>query len=681
MPAPPLHHFCLFYRDSRLDSGWITGTQKNKLVVQPLQGKTQFLPEARLLHTWPPAATFADTNSALAELPDQLEKAEFFQQAHDLETMHGLCEVGEEYTLAELTETFLTDPEDVLDQAGLLLALQADERWFRRTRSQGYLPRSAEELTQLDAQLAREQARAEKVAQIQEWVRQLEVGEWTPETPRSEQQEGWLAQLVRLLSEGRDAPHWKEFAPLLGLGSILDVPEQQRLRRLLALAGRPVSAGRMILLQAQVRERFSQPVLEAASTLRDLPLPDLPTLPEATSTVTIDSEKTRDYDDAFTVLEWSLNSLVLVVHITDLAHAIAPDSPLFIEAEARASSVYTLEATHPMLPPELAEDAFSLRAGSERAVLSYRIQLFRNGSWQLQEIVPQRVRIDENLSYAEADERIAMGQEFWGLLHECCEGLLGKRLEDGALNLRRTEFEIDISNPEAVVIQALNRNSPANRIIEELAVLVNRETARFFQERKVPGIFRTQAPYEVVGEVKEGEELALEHLSLEAARLTTIPGLHAGLACEPYMQATSPIRRFPDLVAQHQLRALFRENGPPFSTEDLMRWAELSEVRQKGYARAEREVIRYWKTRYLSQHLGGVFKAKIRRQLPNQVTEFELEAIGYVFQTSGFAIWKKGERVLLRINAVSVEPIRVEVSVCEPSPDLEIHQLEVETPS
>ena len=176
MPAPPIHHFCLFFRDGRLDSGWVESVQKNKLVVQPLQGKTQFLPEARLLHTWPPAATFADTNSALAELPDQLEKAEFFQQAHDLETMHGLCEVGEEYTLAELTETFLTDPEDVLDQAGLLLALQADERWFRRTRSQGYLPRSAEELAHLDAQLAREQARAEKVAQIQEWVRQLEVG-------------------------------------------------------------------------------------------------------------------------------------------------------------------------------------------------------------------------------------------------------------------------------------------------------------------------------------------------------------------------------------------------------------------------------------------------------------------------------------------------------------------------
>ena len=681
MSALSLHHFCLFYRDGRLDSGWIAGTQKNKLVIQPLQGKTQFLPQARLLHTWPPASTFADTNSALAELPCQLEKAESHQQAHDLETMHGLCEAGAECTLAELTETFLTDPEDVLDQVGLLLALQADERWFRRTRSQGYIPRSAEELTQLDAQLAREQARVEKITQIQEWVRQLEAGEWTPETPRSKEQEGWLAQLVRLLSEGQNASHWKEFSPLLRLGSILDTPEQQRLRRLLALAGSPVSAGRMLLLQAQVRERFSRPVLEAASALQDLPLPDLPALPESASTITIDSEKTRDYDDAFTVLEWSLNSLVLAVHITDLAHAISPDSPLFVEAEARGSSVYTLEATHPMLPPELAEEAFSLRAGTQRAVLSYRVQLFRNGAWQLQEIVPQRVRINENLSYAEADERIAAGQEFWGLLHECCEGLLEKRLEDGALNLRRTEFEIDISNPEAVVIQPLNRNSPANRIIEELAVLVNRETARFFQERKVPAIFRTQAPYEVVGEVKEGEELALEHLSLEAARLTTVPGLHAGLACEPYMQATSPIRRFPDLIAQHQLRALLREADPPFSTEALMRWAELSEVRQKGYARAEREVIRYWKTRYLSQHLGGVFKAKIRRQLPNHATEFELEAIGYVFQTSGFSTREKGERILLQINELSVEPIRIEVSVCEPSPDLEIHQLEVETPS
>ncbi|HIL87492.1 MAG TPA: RNB domain-containing ribonuclease [Deltaproteobacteria bacterium] len=678
MPAPPIHHFCLFFRDGRLDSGWVEAVQKNKLVVQPLQGKTQFLPETRLLHTWPPPTAFPDLAKALAELPRQLEQAETHQQAHDLETMHGLCEAGGAYTLGDLTETFLTDPEDVLDQVGLLLALQADERWFRRTRNQGYVPRSAEELAQLDAQLARKQARAAKIAQIQEWIRQLEDGEWTPETPRNEAQEDWLVQLVRLLAEGREAPHWKEFAPLLGLGPILDVPEQQRLRRLLALAGRPVSTGRLILLQAQVRDRFSKPALEAVSAIHNLPLPDLPTLPESAATVTIDSEKTRDYDDAFTVLEWRLNSLVLAVHITDLTHAIPPGSPLFAEAEARASSVYTLEATHPMLPPELAEETFSLRADTERAVLSYRFQLFRNGSWQLQDITPQRIRTDENLSYAEADERIAAGHEYWGLLHECCEGLLGKRVEDGALNLRRTEFEIDISNPDAVAIQPLNRNSPANRIIEELAVLVNRETARFFQEREAPGIFRTQAPYEVVGEVKEGEELALEHLSLEAARLTTVPGLHAGLACEPYMQTTSPIRRFPDLVTQHQLQALLREADPPFSKEDLMRWAELSEVRQKGYARAEREVIRHWKTRYLSQHLGAVFEAKIRRQFPNQVTEFELEAIAYVFQSSGFATREKGERMLLRVDEVSVEPVRVEVSVCEPSSDLEIHQLEVE---
>ncbi|MEE2717372.1 MAG: RNB domain-containing ribonuclease [SAR324 cluster bacterium] len=667
MSNPPLHRFCLFYRDSRLDSGWIEGMQKNKLIVQPLQGKTQFLQEARLLHTWPPPTSFPDTNTALAELPRQLEQAQSRQEQHDLETMHGLCEAGTEYTLAELAETFLTDPEDVLDQVGLLLALQADELWFRRTRGQGYLPRSAEELAQLDAQLAREQAKTERIMQIQEWVRQLEAGEWTPETPRSEAQEDWLAQLMRLLAEGRDAPHWKEFAPLLGLGTLLDTPEQLRLRRLLALAGRPVSAGRMILLQAQVRERFPTPVLEAAAAIQDLPLPDLPTLPESAATVTIDSEKTRDYDDAFTVLEWSLNSLVLVAHITDLTHAIAPESPLFAEAEARASSVYTLEATHPMLPPELAEESFSLRAGTERAVLSYRFQLFRNGSWKLQEIVPQRVRIDENLSYAEADERIAAGQEFWGLLHECCDALLGRRTEEGALNLRRTEFEINISDPDAVVIEPLNRNSPSNRIIEELAVLVNRETAQFFQEREAPGIFRTQAPYEIVGEVKEGEELALEHLSLEAARLTTQPGLHAGLACDPYLQATSPIRRFPDLITQLQLRAVLETAELPFSKENLMRWAELCEVRLKGYARAEREVIRYWKTRYLSQHLGEVFEAKIRRQLPNQVTEFVLEALDYVFQTSGFAVREKGERMRLRVEQVSVEPIRVEVSVCEPT--------------
>ena len=139
--------------------------------------------------------------------------------------------------------------------------------------------------------------------------------------------------------------------------------------------------------------------------------------------------------------------------------------------------------------------------------LCFHFQLFLKGGWQLQKVVPEKIRVQRNLSYAEADELIAKREGFWETLLLCCEALLKSRLEEGALNLPRREFKINVSDPKRVLINPLDRNSPANRIIEELAVLVNRETGRLFHEASFPGIYRGQAPYELVKELKSDEEM------------------------------------------------------------------------------------------------------------------------------------------------------------------------------
>ncbi len=666
------HHFCLFYRDNRLDGGWIEGTQKNKFIIHPVHGKTQFLPENRLLYHWRPQPAPPFLEVARPQLEDTLNAAHAQKHHHDLETMHQLADAGTELDFAELAELFLETPDDPQAGLSLQLALLEDERWFKRARDGRFIPRTDEELAQLDTRLERERLQQEKEARIQEWIGSLQQGPWDPDT-WTEDQLQWLKQLEDLLAVGRDSPHWKELAPLMGLGGTLGFGEEQQLKRWLQQAGKPMSWSRLYLLRANVRERFPAAVLAEAEALAEAPAPEVDPLWQDLPTFTIDAAKTQDYDDALTLLEWGANTLRLAVHITDLSQALAPDSALFREAELRASSVYTLEEVVPMLPEALSNDRFSLKAGVARPVLSYFFRISRDGSWQLEKVEPQVIRVQENLSYEEVDGFIEAGTSFWAQLSQFCDALLQKRLEDGALDLPRREFEFDLRDPQQIRIRALERNSASNRLIQELAVLVNRETGRLFEEAELPGIYRTQAPYELVQELKEGETLTLEHISIEGARLSTLPGAHAGLACHPYMQASSPIRRFTDLITQLQLRSHLQQQPVPFGTEDMMRWAETCELLQKQYARAEREVTYHWKTCYLAQHTGAVFTARVRRPLPNQRLELELLELDYVFVTSGLPALEKGEQFLLQIEQVDVDQHRIAIQTCaEPAP---VHEL------
>ncbi len=670
-----LFNYCIFFRDNRMESGWIEGIQKNKVIVVPAHGKKHFLPANRIAFSWQEKKIAENAVSAHESLELQLKQAEQFKQTFELETMHSLLEEIREYTLEELAADFLDDPNDSVCKLGLFLSLRTDSFWFKHNRNLTYTPRTDEELELMKMQLARQQELLERAVNIQKWIKQLESGEWNAEAEISEEQQNWLDQLLNLLTEGTDSPNWKEFSSLLDWGSTFGIGEENSIKRWLDNAGSPVSFSRLTLLRAHVREHFNAEIYSEVERVRKTPLAKIAKFSPEVPTFTIDSEKTLDYDDAFSVLEWSKGRLVIAIHITDLSHTVHPEDSLFKEAESRISSVYSLEKTIPMLPEELSCDTFSLKAGEERTVLSFIFKLTGSGDWNLLEIESRIIVVQKNLSYEEADCLIQDERDFWGLLNKFCLKSQELRLEKGALNLTRKEFDFDISEPKNIRISPLNRNSAANRIIEELAISVNSETGRIFQEADFPGIFRTQSSYEIIKEVEEGTQLAMEHIRIEPARLTTVPGKHAGLGCEVYMQVTSPIRRFIDLIIQQQLKCLIEKKEPVFSTEDMMRWSEEISLRHKKYNRAEREIIKSWKLKYLKQHLGEIFEATVRKKLSNNNTEIELLELDCVVQVAGLGEQDSGDELLLQINDVSLEPPRLGVKTIPPSTDVTTHRL------
>ena len=669
-------HYCVFFRDNRMEYGWIEGIQKNKLIIVPLHGKKQFLAGNRIALSWKDDKLPLNAELAHESLVEQTKKAEQFQQSCELETIHSLLDEIKEYSLEELAVDFLDDAEDTICKLGLFLALREDSFWFKHNRNLTYTPRTEEELELLKVQLARQKELKERELNIQTWIKNLESGDWHADSEISTEQKQWLHQLLNLLTEGTDSQYWKEMSSLLDWGSALGIGEENALKRWLERAGSPVSTSRLTLLRASVREHFSNEIYQEVERVRNIPLEKQEMLSPEVPTFTIDAKKTRDYDDAFSVMEWSSGGLVIAVHITDLSDFVYPQDALFKEAEARISSVYSLEESIPMIPDELSSDTFSLKAGEDRKVLSFMFQLSANGTWNLLEVVPQVIRVQKNLSYEEADHLIEEKRDFWGLLNKFCQRSLEQRLENGALNLSRKEFDFNISDPKDIKITALNRNSAANRIIEELAISVNCETGRIFQEADFPGIYRTQSSYEIIKEVAEGTKLSMENIRIEPARLSTIPGKHAGLGCDVYMQATSPIRRFVDLVTQQNLKLLINQQEPVFSEEDMMRWSEEISLRQRKYSRAEREIIKFWKLKYLQQHLGDNFEAKVRKKLANNNTEIELLELDCVVSAAGLTELESGEHLLLRIDEVGLEPPRLVVKALSTGTDAVTHRLE-----
>jgi len=338
------------------------------------------------------------------------------------------------------------------------------------------------------------------------------------------------------------------------------------------------------------------------------------------SPLTIDGASTLDFDDALSVEEENGNYLV-GVHISDVAHYVRPEDPLFLEALQRGTSIYFPEGQIPMLPRHLSQGICSLVQGELRAALSFMILLSKEAEVLRVRISPSIIKVARRLTYDEADAMITSDPEL-SILNDLRIKLRHKRLEAGALLLPFPDVNIHVHNGNRIQVSLSDTDTPARTLVSEMMILANTEAARYVADRMAPGLFRAQKPPRK--RVVHGLDNDLfinskQRKLLSRGELLIQAKAHSGLGVEQYTTVTSPIRRLLDLVMQHQIHSLVRREEIRF-TEEMCK--DFTAVISRTLSRANsirQQRHRYWLLKYLEARKGQLLNALVIDSGPQRV--------------------------------------------------------------
>jgi hypothetical protein len=582
---------------------WIAGRQGRRLRFVLEDGTAVLEPFKRVLYRWEGESIAEDgagngAAAALAQLRERARAASDSSPGLDAAALHARIGAGEGWPFERIAASLLGEQVSGWARAALYLALLRETEHFRPTRGR-FVARSGEEMRQQARRAEALRLHQAWLGRVAGWRAALEGGESLAEADPGARE--FLAQLESLLAFETRSPHWKTLARPLALLAHDWPGNRATLRRWLEVAGAWHGWGAIWRLGAGVPDRFGAALearAEALATERAeargrMDYRGLPTY-------SLDSAGTRDFDDAITILTESGDELEIAAHVADVSRALGAGDPLFEEAARRAATLYTPDAVVPMLPGALSQGRFSLIAGEDREAMTFRFRLGAGGA-RLLAIEPSVVRLTRNLDYAQGEALIAADRPGWGRLSALCERLGTERASRGAHMPERAEIRIDIADPERIRLTRVDRHDPAHRLVEELAILVNGETGRYCRRHRLPAYYRVQ------GRAETG--------SAPAARFSMEGGEHAGVACERYVQVTSPIRRFPDLIMQGQIAAQAARGRPEHTDRaQLEAWLHHAEQRLATYQQLERRVENYWKRLYLAQNLGLEMLGVVRRR-------------------------------------------------------------------
>lgn len=610
--------YCLFYKNDRLQFGWIREVRKNKPVIVPVQGKEFSSSTNRLEYIWS-GKIIQNEKDALAHLAEKSEETVSMANDIELDVIHELCDTGVPYTLEELAENFLDDPEDGWLRVALLIKIKQERKRFQQKKNQ-FVARSVADIQKLEEEEERKQEQKRRLTKEATWAEDLREDKLPVISP--EEKEHWNQFLQRVWNYLRylESSQEKEYVKtLFHCQNQEQIVTERRLLHILSLAGFETSWGYLILSRVEAQATVSDDELSAISTLKERDVRgsrfNLETEDDtALLTYTVDNADTRDYDDAVSLEELD-EGFLLRVHIADVASFIEPGSPLFHKGESRMSSLYTIKETYPMFHPDLSENVFSLKESVDRPVLTFEIQVNGEGERVNSRIYRSIINVNRNLTYEAVDQAIAENDPYWTAVFKICLGLKQTRIDNGSLELERTEIKMDISDPDAIQIKEIRENTPASLSIEELAIFANHQAASFCNQHELLCLYRNQPPYSVNRQIEEGEKLTLRDIHIQPARIGTIPEGHSALGLDCYMQVTSPIRRFLDLINQGVIFAQMATQESSYSSDDLLNWARLGEEVQREYTQVERLLSDHWKIKYLEQNRDEVYEAQFFRSL------------------------------------------------------------------
>ncbi len=376
------------------------------------------------------------------------------------------------------------------------------------------------------------------------------------------------------------------------------------------------------------------------------------------TTFTIDPKDAKDFDDALSIEKLPNGNWEVGVHIADVTHYVTPGTVIDREAEDRATSVYLVDRTIPMLPERLCNFICSLRPDEDKLTHSVMFEMTPDAVVKRYQICHTVTRSIRRFAYEDAQQIIETGTgdlaEEILTLHDMAQKLRRRRFDDGgsvAFNRQEKKFEIDEQGHPVAVHEHVQKE--ANQLIEEFMLLANMKVAEhvgkvakgktpkafvyrihdvpnsdklsnfadiaahFGYKVKVSGNPRdinksiNNLLAQVAGKPEEELLSILAIRSMAKAVYSTTNVGHYGLAFDYYTHFTSPIRRYPDMLVHRLLDRYAKKGARGVNEGELEDLCKHVSAQEQLASQAERASIKYKEVEYMGDRLGGVFTGHV----------------------------------------------------------------------
>ena len=374
------------------------------------------------------------------------------------------------------------------------------------------------------------------------------------------------------------------------------------------------------------------------------------------TTFTIDPKDAKDFDDALSIRPLKDGLWEVGVHIADVTHYVKEGSIIDKEAEKRATSVYLVDRTIPMLPERLCNFICSLRPNEEKLAFSAIFDITEKGEVRDSRIVHTVIESDRRFTYEEAQQIIETKEGDFKdeilMLDTIAKALREKRFTAGAINFDRYEVKFEIDEKGKPISVYFKESKDANKLVEEFMLLANRTVAekigkapkgkkpkvlpyrihdlpdpekldnlaqfiaRFGYRLRTSGTKTdvSKSINHLLDDIQgKKEENLIETVSIRAmqkARYSTHNIGHYGLAFDYYTHFTSPIRRLPDMMV-HRLVTRYMDGGRSVSETKYEDLCDHSSNMEQIAANAERASIKYKQVEFMSERLGQTYDGVI----------------------------------------------------------------------
>jgi ribonuclease R len=374
-------------------------------------------------------------------------------------------------------------------------------------------------------------------------------------------------------------------------------------------------------------------------------------------TCTIDPFDAKDFDDALSLRKLENGNWEVGIHIADVTHYVKPNSALEKEAYERATSIYLVDRTIPMLPEQLSNLVCSLRPDEEKLTFSAVFEMDDKAKIINEWFGRTVIKSNRRYTYEEVQAMIEGGEGDFKpelmQLHKLSSTLRENRFRNGSINFRSEEIKFELDENNKPIAAHVKVQKEANHLVEDFMLLANRKVAEWVGLKKsgskqkaktfvyrihdVPNQEKLQVFSEFIRKLGykislvsrkslvmsmnklfeditgKGEERLIETISVRTmakAVYSTQNIGHYGLAFKYYTHFTSPIRRYPDMMV-HRLLQRYLDGKPEVNAEQFEEYCIHSSEMEKKAAQAERESVKYKQIEYMLDKIGQEFVGKI----------------------------------------------------------------------